>query len=114
MNVEKCYLYENSSDELGYTRYMSENVSNFWNILFIYIISCHVSIRNAVSFAIEGSVSGVINQVDITPCPSEPCQFKKGVNATIQVEFTPSRFHVYMYIREFTSQVCNIFQMTPH
>ena len=66
--------------------------------IFGIFCSCHVSIRNAVSFAIEGSVSGVINQVDITPCPSEPCQFKKGVNATMQVEFTPSRFHVYIFV----------------
>ncbi|XP_022332487.2 NPC intracellular cholesterol transporter 2-like [Crassostrea virginica] len=56
-------------------------------VLFLVVACCATA--DVINVKDCGSVSGVINQVDITPCPSEPCQFKKGVNATMQVEFTP-------------------------
>ncbi|KAL8566108.1 hypothetical protein ACOMHN_051834 [Nucella lapillus] len=39
-----------------------------------------------VNFKDCGSVSGVIQSVDVTPCPQEPCQFAR--NTTIKVAIT--------------------------
>lgn len=35
-----------------------------------------------------GSKSGTLLSVDATPCPSEPCQFPRGKNITVQLNFT--------------------------
>ncbi|XP_067680745.1 NPC intracellular cholesterol transporter 2-like isoform X2 [Haliotis asinina] len=37
-----------------------------------------------------GSVSGKINSLDITPCPSFPCQFPKGKNVSVSITITAS------------------------
>ncbi|XP_048734439.1 NPC intracellular cholesterol transporter 2-like [Ostrea edulis] len=44
---------------------------------------------DVITFKDCGSVTGTVNQVEFTPCPSEPCQVKKGDNATLKVELTP-------------------------
>ncbi|XP_067680744.1 NPC intracellular cholesterol transporter 2-like isoform X1 [Haliotis asinina] len=35
-----------------------------------------------------GSVSGKINSLDITPCPSFPCQFPKGKDVSVTISMT--------------------------
>ncbi|XP_011445166.3 NPC intracellular cholesterol transporter 2 [Magallana gigas] len=55
-------------------------------ILF-HVVACCVT-ADVINVKDCGSVTGNINQVEITPCPSEPCQFKRGVNVTMKVEFT--------------------------
>ncbi|KAJ8308879.1 hypothetical protein KUTeg_013753 [Tegillarca granosa] len=35
----------------------------------------------------DGSVSGTLESVDITPCPTQPCQIKHRTNVTLAVKF---------------------------
>ncbi|KAF4102506.1 NPC intracellular cholesterol transporter 2 [Onychostoma macrolepis] len=43
-----------------------------------------------VKFADCGSVEGKVSVVDIQPCPSQPCQLRKGQSYTVNVTFTSS------------------------
>ena len=38
-----------------------------------------------------GTAMSTLKKVDITPCPKQPCQLKKGTEETIEVTFTPSK-----------------------
>ncbi|OQV12885.1 hypothetical protein BV898_12904 [Hypsibius exemplaris] len=40
-----------------------------------------------ISFTDCGSQNGVIVAVDITPCSSEPCAFKRGQTVAVEVDF---------------------------
>ncbi|KAI4879090.1 hypothetical protein NFI96_014428 [Prochilodus magdalenae] len=41
-----------------------------------------------VKFVDCGSVVGKVSEVDIVPCPSQPCQLKKGQSYSVNVTFT--------------------------
>ena len=41
-----------------------------------------------------GSKESSISQVNVTPCPAEPCQLKKGVNESIEVIFKPGKNNI--------------------
>uniref|UniRef100_A0A8C1FVL8 NPC intracellular cholesterol transporter 2 n=1 Tax=Cyprinus carpio TaxID=7962 RepID=A0A8C1FVL8_CYPCA len=43
-----------------------------------------------VKFADCGSIHGKVAEVDIQPCPSQPCQLHKGESYTVNVTFTSS------------------------
>ncbi|PNJ27753.1 NPC2 isoform 1, partial [Pongo abelii] len=36
----------------------------------------------------EGSVDGVIKEVNVSPCPTQPCQLSKGQSYSVNVTFT--------------------------
>ncbi|XP_048734441.1 NPC intracellular cholesterol transporter 2-like [Ostrea edulis] len=55
-------------------------------IILVVVLCCATA--EVINFKDCGSVTGTIDQVEITPCPAEPCQVKKGDNATMKVEFT--------------------------
>ena len=62
------------------------------NVLYVAIAMAMVTgcIANDVDFKDCGSKVGKISKLDVTPCPSEPCVFKKGTSANATMTFTPS------------------------
>jgi hypothetical protein len=58
---------------------------------------CVLLWNNSIHFHFVGSATATINQVEFTPCPSEPCQVKKGDNATIKVDLTSSEWGSFYY-----------------
>lgn len=40
---------------------------------------------------LAGSKESKLEEVDITPCPTQPCLLKKGTNVTIEVKFVSSK-----------------------
>ncbi|XP_025106055.1 NPC intracellular cholesterol transporter 2-like isoform X2 [Pomacea canaliculata] len=69
----------------------------------ISVILCFAAADNVV-FKDCGSKGGTINSVDVTPCPTEPCQFPRNKNITVAITFTASesitsaKTKVYGYI----------------
>ena len=44
-----------------------------------------------INFAVlAGSKESKVEEVDITPCPVQPCQLKRGTNVTAEVKFITS------------------------
>ncbi|XP_037594509.1 NPC intracellular cholesterol transporter 2 [Cebus imitator] len=43
-----------------------------------------------VQFKDCGSVDGVIKEVNVSPCPTQPCQLSKGQSYSVNVTFTSS------------------------
>ncbi|XP_046370760.1 NPC intracellular cholesterol transporter 2-like isoform X1 [Haliotis rufescens] len=57
--------------------------------IFLLSVAVYAAIAEEVKdFKDCGSVSGKINTLDITPCPSFPCQFPKGKNVTVSITMT--------------------------
>lgn len=58
---------------------------------FVYLtirIICIVLVPNFLF--LTGSVEGKVSEVDIQPCPSQPCQLHKGQSYAVNVTFTSS------------------------
>lgn len=39
---------------------------------------------------VSGSVKSKPEEVDVIPCPSRPCELKKGTSVTVEVRFIPN------------------------
>jgi len=55
--------------------------------IFVAVLFCTVN-ANDVKYKDCGSVSGTIESIDITPCPQEPCPFKRSTTINVTVDFT--------------------------
>ncbi|KAM7427941.1 Phosphatidylglycerol/phosphatidylinositol transfer protein [Porites harrisoni] len=57
-----------------------------FSLCSIVLASCE-----PVKFKDCGSKESKLEEVDITPCPAQPCQMKRGTNATVEVKFIPNK-----------------------
>ncbi|XP_056020476.1 NPC intracellular cholesterol transporter 2-like isoform X2 [Ostrea edulis] len=57
-------------------------------VIFLVVVLCCAT-AEVINVEDCGSETGTINQVELTPCPTEPCQVKRGDSATLSVKFTP-------------------------
>ena len=46
---------------------------------------------------VSGSAMSTLGEVQITPCPQQPCVLKKGSEGTVEVTFTPSTNSFFWY-----------------
>ncbi|KAK7492355.1 hypothetical protein BaRGS_00016452 [Batillaria attramentaria] len=71
-------------------------------VVIAVTLVCFVA-ADIVNFKDCGS-TGKINSVDVTPCPSEPCQFPRNKNISVTLNFTANgqitaaKTYVYGYI----------------
>ena len=42
------------------------------------------------------SDDGTVSELDVTPCPKQPCHLKRGTEVTLEVHFTPSKCTVLL------------------
>ncbi|XP_002741349.1 NPC intracellular cholesterol transporter 2-like [Saccoglossus kowalevskii] len=56
--------------------------------LFCVAVLPSISLQKTVTYKDCGSVMGSIQSVEVSPCSSEPCVFKKSSNVTITIHFT--------------------------
>ncbi|KAI8482755.1 PREDICTED: epididymal secretory protein E1-like [Branchiostoma belcheri] len=56
--------------------------------VFIVAFVASVAVAESVKYLDCGSSVGKIAEVDVTPCPAEPCELIKGGNTSIAVKFT--------------------------
>ncbi|KAK7103121.1 NPC intracellular cholesterol transporter 2-like [Littorina saxatilis] len=60
-----------------------------WKVVAVVVAACIVGVfGDKVQYKDCGSVSGTISDVDITPCPTEPCQFVRTKTINVTVDFT--------------------------
>ncbi|XP_076464006.1 NPC intracellular cholesterol transporter 2-like [Babylonia areolata] len=60
-----------------------------WKAVAVAVLSClAVVTADIVKYKDCGSVSGTIKSVDVTPCPAEPCQFKRTKTINVTVDYT--------------------------
>merc|ERR1711963_161889 len=52
------------------------------------VVAMGCVVGDIVKYKDCGSTQGSIKQVDITPCPAEPCQFYRGKTINVTVDFT--------------------------
>lgn len=58
-----------------------------WKSLILLVSLMTFTCAEVVKFIDCGSTSGKVIMVDIDPCPSQPCQLKKGQDYTVNVTF---------------------------
>ncbi|XP_069116387.1 NPC intracellular cholesterol transporter 2-like [Argopecten irradians] len=59
------------------------------NALKVLVVFGTLSTINAINtFKDCGSVTGHINSITVTPCPSEPCALIRGTNVSVEIDFT--------------------------
>ncbi|KAK3580382.1 hypothetical protein CHS0354_001500, partial [Potamilus streckersoni] len=57
--------------------------------LICLLLSCfYLCAADPIKFKDCGS-TGTLDDVDISPCPIQPCSFKHGENATVKIVFKP-------------------------
>lgn len=61
-----------------------------WGNTFTFSSAATRDVSKAVSFTDCGSKESKVVSLDVTPCDSDPCVFKKGVNVTVSLEFIPT------------------------
>lgn len=61
--------------------------------------SCRLQLFMLVVFLTTGSVVGKVVQVDINPCPSQPCQLHKGQNYSVNVTFISGNIFTFHNIK---------------
>ncbi|KAK7492354.1 hypothetical protein BaRGS_00016451 [Batillaria attramentaria] len=70
----------------------------------IFLAVLYVAAADIVVYKDCGSKVGALKSVDVTPCPSEPCQFPRHKNITVNLnitantEITAAKTVVYGYI----------------
>lgn len=65
------------------------------------VISCVIFIkpsRYIYIFDIIGSIEGKILEVDIGPCPQQPCQLHKGQSYTVNVTFSSGKLLLALFV----------------
>lgn len=72
-----------------------------WTLFFTCFI-CVIGHLAANKVEVHGckSKDGTYGNIDVSPCPEQPCKFKKGTNITLSVDFTP-----YVDIYKLTSKI---------
>ncbi|KAM9646071.1 NPC intracellular cholesterol transporter 2 [Trichechus inunguis] len=59
---------------------------------FLLLALSAASLAEPVFFKDCGSVVGVIKEVNVSPCPTQPCQLLKGQSYSVNVTFTSNTF----------------------
>ncbi|KAK7903894.1 hypothetical protein WMY93_016501 [Mugilogobius chulae] len=58
-----------------------------WKSFFIVLSVIGFTCAETVKFVDCGSAVGKVSTVNVTPCPTQPCQLKKGDNYSVNVTF---------------------------
>ncbi|XP_020019135.1 NPC intracellular cholesterol transporter 2 [Castor canadensis] len=58
--------------------------------VFLFLALFAVARAEPVHFKDCGSTVGVIKEVNVSPCPTQPCELDKGLSYTVNVTFTSS------------------------
>lgn len=56
--------------------------------MYLYLLHFTASL-----FSSSGSTSGKVADVDIVPCPTQPCQLHKGQSYSVNVTFSSSKYN---------------------
>merc|ERR1712029_161651 len=67
----------------------SPAIAVMWKIVAVIVVVAVAGVvGDIVKYKDCGSTQGTIKQVDITPCPAEPCLFYHGKTINVTVDFT--------------------------
>ncbi|XP_031570906.1 NPC intracellular cholesterol transporter 2-like [Actinia tenebrosa] len=76
-------------------------MSTLSSFIILWILAagvCHCESRS-INFTDCGSQEGKVNKFDITPCGSDPCVIKRGVDETANLTFVVSEYITSLHLK---------------
>ncbi|XP_006865670.1 PREDICTED: epididymal secretory protein E1 [Chrysochloris asiatica] len=61
-------------------------------VVFLLLVLSAASLAERVKFQDCGSVVGVVQEVNVSPCPTQPCQLVRGQSYSVNVTFTSNTY----------------------
>lgn len=52
-------------------------------------------INYSIPLTAAGKGQGELQQLEISPCPSQPCELKKGTKVSVKMTFIPRKYSIY-------------------